>query len=197
MNAESPIRVREAGRDHAAGLSELFARSETACHCRYWHFSGDKNAWLDRMANFSETNRLEMAAALECASGEMAGVVALDAHRVVGWLKLSAAASLPKLYEQRLYRSLPCFSGSRDGVYAIGCVLVDPERRRRGVARALVRGAVERARKLGASAVEAFPRRAEGVADAELWLGPYSLFVEAGFEVVHDFAPYPVLRLHL
>jgi GNAT superfamily N-acetyltransferase len=149
------------------------------------------------MANFSDRNRTEMTAALECDSEEMAGTVALSEGRVVGWLKLSRATSLPKLYEQRLYRKLPCLSGARDGVFTVGCVLVDPALRRRGVARALLLAAVDTARTLGGSAIEAFPRRAESVADAELWLGPYSLFLETGFEVVHDFAPYPVLRLSL
>ena len=197
MNDSRALHVRRARPEHASGLADLFSRSEVPCHCRYWHFVGDKNAWLDRMANFSDRNRAEMTTSLECGSEDMAGVVALTEDRVVGWLKVSRAASLPKLYEQRLYRNLPCFSGARERVFAIGCLLVDPELRRHGVARALVRGALDTARGLGASAVEAFPRRAEGVADAELWLGPYSLFIEAGFEVVHDFAPYPVLRLTL
>lgn len=149
------------------------------------------------MANFADRNRAEMAAALECSSEEMSGAVALSAERVVGWLKLSRTSLVPKLYDQRLYRNLPCFSGARDGVFAIGCVLVDPAFRRRGVARALLRCAVDTARSLGGSAIEAFPRRADGVSDAELWLGPYSLFLESDFQVVHDFAPYPVLRLSL
>lgn len=197
MNGPSALLVRQARPEHAAGLVELFSRSEVPCHCRYWHFAGDKNAWLDRMANSSDRNRADMIAALECGGEDMTGLVAMSNRRVVGWLKLSKAVSLPKLYAQRLYRNLPCFSGARDGVLTIGCVLVDPGFRRRGVARALLEGAVDAARALRGSAIEAFPRRAEGVADAELWLGPYSLFVGAGFEVVHDFAPYPVLRLTL
>jgi GNAT superfamily N-acetyltransferase len=197
MDGPSSLVARPARPEHTGGLAELFSRSEVPCHCRYWHFTGDKNAWLDRVANVSDRNRAEMTAALECGSEEMAGTVALSAERVVGWLKLARATHIPKLYDQRLYRNLPCFSGAREGVFTIGCMLVDPAFRRRGVARALLRCTVDTARSLGGSAIEAFPRRAESVADAELWLGPYSLFLENGFEVVHDFAPYPVLRLSL
>ena len=32
-------------------LAALFERAESPCFCRYWHFEGDKNAWLDRCAN--------------------------------------------------------------------------------------------------------------------------------------------------
>jgi hypothetical protein len=45
--------------------------------------------------------------------------------------------------------------------------------------------------------VEAFPRSDLDVPAAALMMGPLALFVRAGFEVVHDFGPYPVLRLEL
>ena len=50
------------------------------------------------------------------------------------------------------------------------------------------------ARGAGATSLEAFPRSDVDVADAALMMGPLALFVRAGFEVVHDFSPYPVLR---
>jgi len=127
----------------------------------------------------------------------MHGVVALGGNDVVGWLKLAPAAAVPKLYAQRVYRRLPCFDGPRDGVLTVGCLLVDPAWRRRGVARALVHGAIAFARAEGARALEAFPRRADELRDEEAFTGPFSLFVEAGFQIVHDFQPYPVLRLDL
>jgi len=190
-------RVVTASAEHAGPLAELFARSDVACHCRYWHFPGDTNAWLARCAHEPGASRAEMNAALESASGEMSGVVALDGDRAVGWLKLAAATSVPKVYEQRLYRKLPCFGGDREGVLTVGCLLVDPERRKIGVARALLRGAVEHAAAIGARAIEAFPRRAEDLRDADAWMGPFSLFAREGFEIVNDFGPYPVMRLTL
>lgn len=191
------VRVAPAGAEHAQGLSGLFERADVACHCRYFHFPGTTNAWLDRCANQDGTNRAEMAAALEERSPEMMGVVALGGPGVVGWLKLAPASAVPKLYDQRIYRHLPCFSGPRDGVLAVGCLLVDPAVRGRGVAHALIAGAIDLGRSAGASAIEAFPRRAEGTRPDEIWTGPFAIFTKAGFEVVHDFAPYPVLRLAL
>jgi len=46
----------------------------------------------------------------------------------------------------------------------------------------------------GARCIEAFPRRAELLGPAELWTGPFSIYEQAGFKIVSDFAPYPVLR---
>lgn len=184
---------------HARGLVAFFDRLEIPCYCRYWHFAGTSNAWLDRSCHAPEENRRELVHALETGSPEAAGVVAFDVSTsdVVGWMKLAPAASVPKLYDQRLYRGLACLSGDRSGVLAVGCFLVDPVVRRTGLSDALVRGGVRVAREARARAIEAFPRRAEGLRDEEKWTGPFSAFERAGFAVVHDFGPYPVLRLDL
>jgi GNAT superfamily N-acetyltransferase len=197
MNASDAMRAERAGPEHTRGLSELFAQSGCACHCRYWHFQGDKNAWLDRSAHHAPDSRAEMAGALRAGSEAMRGVVASTDSRVIGWMKLCAAEAVPKLYDQRIYRGLPCFGGDRSGVLAVGCFLIDPDFRRRHVAQTLLERGIDLARADGARAIEAFPRRAEGVSDGELWMGPIELFVRAGFEEVHDFRPYPVLRLTL
>jgi GNAT superfamily N-acetyltransferase len=186
--------VRPVQPEDARALSALFERAGVACHCRYWHFAGTTNDWLARIAHAPDENRREMEHALASGSDEMRGLVAFAGGQIVGWLKLTPASAVPKLYDQRLYRGLPCLTGDRAGVLTVGCLLVDPGWRRRGVARALIAATVARARATGARAVEAFPRRADGVSDAELFTGPYAAFLEAGFEVVHDFAPYPVLR---
>ena len=180
------------------GLSALFDASGSTCFCRYWHFEGDKNQWLERLALEAETSRAELSHALESRSDEASGVVALAGERIVGWLKLSRADTVRKLYDQRLYRGLPCFGGARDRVLTIGCVLVAPDMRRRGVAVALARVAVECARSSGARAIEALPRRPrEAVSDAELFMGPWSALASLGFEQVGGEDPYPVMRLDL
>ncbi|HEY3254365.1 MAG TPA: GNAT family N-acetyltransferase [Polyangiaceae bacterium] len=192
--SELELVVAAAQAEHTAALLGLFERSGTPCHCQYWHFIGDKNAWLDRLFHAPEQNRAAFVESLASASAELRGVVALQAGQAVGWLKLTPAERVPKLYDQRLYRGLPVLSGAREGVLTVGCLLVDEELRRRGVARALVKHAVWLAETRGARCIEAFPRRAELAGPAELWTGPFDIFVQAGFKIVHDFAPYPVLR---
>jgi len=192
------LSVAEAAPAHAELLQALFEREACACYCRYWHFTGDKNAWLARVAHAPEQSRTEMLAALAAGSDEMRGMIALSGPaRAVGWMKLCPATDVEKLYAQRLYRGLPCFSGERRGVYAVGCFLVDSEHRERGVARALLEAGIQAAQRAGARAIEAFPRRADPAYAHELWTGPASIFFAAGFREVHAFAPYPVLRLDL
>jgi GNAT superfamily N-acetyltransferase len=191
--AQKPELLLEAAQaHHADALVSLFARTGTPCHCQYWNFSGDKNSWLDRLFHAPDQNRDAFVAGLE--SPGLKGVVALNAGQAVGWMKLCPAARVPKLYEQRLYKGLPCFGGARDGILTVGCMLVDEDWRRQGVARSLLRTGIELAVAAHARAIEAFPRRHEHARAPELWLGPVNVFLDAGFRIVNDFAPYPVLR---
>jgi len=145
------VNVRAARPTDGAALALLFSASSCPCHCRYFHFDGDKNDWLARCAD-GEINQRELDQALKSSSDEARGVVALDAERIVGWMKVAPAAAVAKAYAQRLYRGLPCFADDRTGVYLIGCALVHPEARKRGVATLLVQGAVLAATSWGARA---------------------------------------------
>lgn len=186
----------------ADDLGALFDACDCRCHCRYWHFPGDKNDWLDRTANAPDVNRDETSTALRAHRDDGRGVVARrdPVGPILGWLKIALGASTPKLFEQRYYRSLPIFGGDRAELAFVACLLVRPGARREGVARALVGGAVRHAKELAPDArfLVALPRvTTEPVADGELWLGPRAAFDGLGFEEVHSELPYPVLRLPL
>jgi GNAT superfamily N-acetyltransferase len=175
----------------------LFEAAHSTCFCRYWHFEGDKNAWLARSAFEPQVSCEEQSALVRAGDPAGRGLLALESEaegaRAVGWMKLAPRATLPKLRRLPVYRSLDL--GDDAGVYAIGCFLVDPAWRHRGVARALVTAAEKYARGWGATALEAYPRRTpDRLYDEEAWMGPESLFLAVGFVPVHDVAPYPVLR---
>jgi GNAT superfamily N-acetyltransferase len=176
----------------------LFERAGSSCYCRYFHFAGDKHAWLERSALSPELNRRELLLAIEQDSLEARGLVALTPDdAIVGWMKLAPAAALAKLWTQRPYRGLSNVERESSDCYTIGCFLVDPNQRRRGVARALVQAAPAIARQWGARWLQAVPYRA-AMAPAELiWTGPAELLRECGFREVGGVGPYPVLRLDL
>jgi GNAT superfamily N-acetyltransferase len=182
-------------------LHALFNAAASSCFCRYWHFSGTKNEWLDRCANRPEENAAELDSAVRSRDPAARGLVAVDRtdasrEEVVGWMKLTARRYLPKLRALPVYRSLDL--GDDVTTFSIGCILIHPGARGRGVARALVEAAPRFVREWGGRAIEAYPRRSsEPLHPEEAWQGPEPLYVAAGFQVVHDVAPYPVYRLTL
>lgn len=184
--------VRE---EHLPGLMRLFENADNPCFCQYWQFTGDSRDWQIQCANDPEKNR--EALKRQVVAGELMGLVALHGGHVVGWARLESPEKLHKLYQGRLYRGLPCFSGDRSRVLTVACFLVDPSWRRRGVAKHLLSVMKTHAARLGARHLEAFPRTATDVPDEQHWLGPPDLLAGRGFEVVHDFAPYPVMRISL
>lgn len=178
-------------------LDAFFEASASSCYCRYWHFTGNKNEWLERCAFRPEENAAELAAAVTSSAPEGRGLVAIDERGdVVGWLKLTPRASVPKLRALPVYRNHDL--GDDRVTYSIGCVLVRPDARGHGVVRALVEAAPGFAEAWGAKTIEAYPRRsAEPLHPEEAWQGPEKVFVDAGFRPVVDVAPYPVYQRNL
>lgn len=184
------MRVDALSAESLPGLLALFEASSSNCFCRYWHFGGNKNEWLDRLAHRPEENAAELTGAVGSEQGR--GLLAFDdAGAVIGWMKLTRRAEVPKLRGLSVYRTLDL--GDEEATFSIGCFLIHPEARGRGVARALVAAAPAFVRAWGGRAVEAYPRRSPApLYPEEAWQGPESLFSD--FDVVHDVAPYPVYR---
>lgn len=175
----------------------LFEAAHSPCYCRYWHFTGNKNDWLARAVDGGSANRAEQKAAIAEGGPAASGLVAIDTSSneepVVGWMKLAPRAALPKLRGLSVYRAHDL--GSDEGVFSVGCFLVHPAYRRRGVARALLGAAPAFVRARGGTSIEAYPRRSrEELHDEEALMGYESLFVELGFIPFGGEAPYPVLR---
>ncbi|HSC86910.1 MAG TPA: GNAT family N-acetyltransferase [Polyangiaceae bacterium] len=188
-----PLNVEPVRAHHGPALVQLFERTDCPCFCQYQGFAGDGRDWQNRCANERSVSRDALLDDL--AHERLIGSVASAGDELVGWVRVERAARLPKVYEGRVYRGLPCFTGDRAATWAISCFLVSPDWRRRGVSSALLSGAIDLARQHGAASIEAFPRGARDTSDEEQWTGPLSLYERAGFEVVSDFAAYPVLRL--
>lgn len=83
---------------------------------------------------------------------------------------------------------------SDDDAWMIGCVLILPAFRGRGVATQALSSIVDDLKFRGAQSVDAYPKR--GAQEArELWNGPESTYARLGFAVVREDAKRPVLRL--
>lgn len=75
------------------------------------------------------------------------------------------------------------------GVWAVTCFVTRAGFRHQGVSRALSAGTIELARSSGARAIEAYPMKpapGKEVPWGEMHVGALSVFLEAGFHVVHE-----------
>jgi len=140
-------------------------------------------------------------------SDQPPGLVAFDGERAVGWLSLG-----PRTDFERIVRSRVIPKVDDRPVWSIVCLAVSPAVRGRGVARALLAGAIDYARGKGAIALEAYPVRlptndagdAEAIHPNAAFTGTLPMFQREGFAVVADRASDPsssnqrvVVRLEL
>jgi GNAT superfamily N-acetyltransferase len=182
--------------EHEPAFAALFEACASSCFCQFWHFEGNKNAWLSRAADDPHQNRTDHAALLVAGDPRADGLLAFDGDLAVGWMKLTPRAAVPKLRRLPVYKALDL--GDDDGVWSIGCFLVRPSHRGTGIARALLAAAEAHVLACGGHAIEGYPRRStEPMHAEEAWMGPETLFTRAGFMPVGGeawAAPYPVLR---
>ncbi len=191
------MRIEPLGPANVDAWKALFDAAGSPCFCRYWHFAGAKNPWLERCAFTPEANAAEQTELVARDDVTARGLVAFaDDGTAIGWMKLAPRASVPKLRGLPVYKKLDL--GSDDEVYSVGCFLVHPAHRKNDVARALLSAADAYVLAWGGLVIEGYPRRSsEPMNDEEAWMGPEVLFPECGFVVHADVGPYPVYRKRL
>lgn len=163
------------------------------CWCAYWRLTSGEYA-----RSSPEANRALLLAA--CASGTAPGVLAYIGETPVGWCGIGPRASMGRLLRSR---TIPAIDDRP--VWSIVCFDVRVGYRRRGVAVALLDGAIEYARRAGAVALEAYPTDPDGQRlDAVFsYTGFTGMFEAAGFSRVLETAsrasgrPRWLMRLEL
>jgi len=117
-----------------------------------------------------------------CSRPVKPGVVAYEGDEVAGWAAVAPRSELPFARS----RKIPHVDGLP--VWSIWCIRVRPGHRGRGIAHALLDGAVGYAREQGAPAVEGYPVDNHG-AKVDLtmaYVGTRRLFEAAGFTKAAD-----------
>ena len=166
--------------EHWPEIQALFAN--IPCWCQYWRVSSREYGRVskDQLHEF-KLNERKNALRQQLEKSTPPGVLAYLDDRVVGWCGFG-----PRFEMERLARSRTIPAVDDLPVWSIVCFLVSTGYRRRGVARALLRGAIECAQAYGAPALEAYPvdpgkRR---IQSAQAYVGTTSLFEQAGFQRV-------------
>jgi GNAT superfamily N-acetyltransferase len=170
-NGAEPIVVRPAAIERFDDIEPVINRS---CWCQWWRQTAGE---------YSRSSREQQRAALreQCAAEPVPGVVAYLGELSVGWCGFG-----PRISMRRLERSRTIPKVDDLPVWSIVCFDVRPGYRRRGVAKALLAGAIDYARAHRAFALEAYPTDPGGTRrDATFsYTGFTSMFEAAGFQRV-------------
>jgi GNAT superfamily N-acetyltransferase len=160
------------------------------CWCMYYRRSGSQDP--PRGLTRAQANRREMKALVD--GGEVTGLLGYRGGVPVGWVSLGPRERYRKLERSPVMRPV-----DDKAVWSVICFVVPGPQRHRGVARALLDGAITYARKQGVRILEAYPVDRRGATrDDNLWFGTRAMFEDAGFEVVARRKPTrPVMRKSL
>jgi ribosomal protein S18 acetylase RimI-like enzyme len=182
------ITVRPLTPDTWDALAALFREGGDPrwCWCQFWRM---------RAKDMSGAKVPELQARLraQAESDEPPGLVAfddqLDPDRAVGWVSLGPRET----FEKVVYSAVIPKIDDRP-VWSIVCFAVSSSARGRGIAHALLEGAIDFARVQGADALEAYPVRLEDgepVHPNAAFTGTLPMFQSLGFEVVAERASDP------
>jgi GNAT superfamily N-acetyltransferase len=171
-------------------FERLFSQGNGWDFCWCMHFqrpsSLPKNKWLRTRAERGVRNRREKRKLVE--RGCAHGILVYAKGEPVGWCQYGPKEELPRIDNSRKYRGLAP-EGGRQRLWRITCFAVVKKCRKRGVASAALKAALEVIRNKGGGLVEAYPitrweTRAFG---NESTHGTASMFEKAGFKAVAPF----------
>ena len=126
--------------------------------------------------------------------GIVSGLLGYHEGLPVGWVSLGPREQYARLVTSRVMKAV-----DDKPVWSIVCFVVAGHMRRRGVAAAMLKGALAWARKKGVTLVEAYPvDTEERSGDDAMWFGAKSMYDDAGFvEVARRKPTRPVVRKKL
>jgi ribosomal protein S18 acetylase RimI-like enzyme len=174
--------------DHERGPAFADNPAWAKCYC---HFYAVPRAIAWKSLD-GDANRTAMSARIDAA--EMDGFLAYAGDEVVGWLNAQPRSRLPHCMA-RMGIPAPHAEAPAESSAVIVCFVIAPAWRRRGVARALLAGALASFEARGIQVVDAFPfKSGDSTTASEHYHGPSPLFREAGFDVLKEHKDLTVMR---
>jgi len=182
-------------RDRWPDLEAIFAARGCSiargCWCMYYRRSG-KAPTLRPGESRSSRNRRDLKAL--ASQDPPPGLIGYEAGKPVGWVSLGPREDYAKLQRSSVMKPV-----DKQPAWSIVCFVVPSAYRKQGIARQLLAGAIDYARKRGVRLLEAYPVDMAVTPEGEsLWFGTKTMYDEAGFEEVARRKPgRPVVRLRI
>lgn len=189
------IHTRPVGPNDLPDLARLFESQRTTRRCWCMAFCVTRSQFAAGWLNGGNQRRF---GAMVAASSTPMGILASQAADPVGWCACGprsryVAATTPR---SKIMRNRA--PDEDETVWLLPCLFVRAGRRGQGVTHALIRAAIELARREGASAIEGWPLAESERRARDAFLGREQVFEELGFNCVERPSPERVImRLEL
>ena len=162
------------------------------CWCMWWRVERGGKLWEETKGQRAKARMKKLVA-----SGKASGIIAFDGKKPVGWCSFGPRTDFPRIETVKAYRR-----DDTANVWCINCFFIARSHRGQGVARGLIRAAVETMAKRKVRIIEGYPvtktHDGKTLAAAFSWTGPLVIFEELGFaEVQRLAATKPLVRLKL
>ena len=171
--------------DYLGALDFHHAPHWSTCFCRFYYTDYSLEDWQNRTGEQNAREALE-----QIQSGQMNGFLAFDQDTCIGWCCADEAGRFIRLREQMQ----PLIEGKKVG--AVMCYVIRPEYREQGVARLLLRAAVDDFKTRGFDAILASP---VDIPDSPhmRYHGTLHMYEELGFQVIEQQGAMRIMRLDL
>lgn len=171
--------------DYMGSLDFHHAPHWATCFCRFYYTDCGQQEWQERTGEQNAAEAVDM-----IREGRMHGYLAFDGEKVIGWCCADDAEKFIRLKEEMR----PVIEGRKVG--SILCYLIRPEYRNQGVARLMLRKAVEDFR---ANGFEAVLTSSVDIRDEleKRYQGTLHMYEEMGFAKIQQHGLLSVMRLDL
>jgi ribosomal protein S18 acetylase RimI-like enzyme len=159
------------------------------CWCMAYRLSGSCEP-LPPGVTRAQANRAGLKALVN--AGNPPGLIGYRGNVPVGWVSIGPREEYAKLKRSPVMKPV-----DEQPVWSVICFVVPSEYRGQGVAQALLKGAVDYAKKQGATQVEAYPvDKPVRSKDDDMWFGAKAMYDNAGFKEVARRKPQrPIVRI--
>lgn len=184
------IRFEPLARSNWGKFVQLFGEKGACdnCWCMYYRLSkADYKEGRHNGGNRDAMKELVM-------QGRPTGILGLYEEQPIAWCAFAPREDYIKLERSRVHKRIDQLP-----VWSITCFFVDKSFRHNGISGALLKGVISYAKGKGIKVIEAYPAipTKEHLPDSSLWVGLYSAFKKAGFEVVDRTSPNrPMVRYY-
>lgn len=144
----------------------------STCYCRFYHTDCSFEQWKNRSGQENRQEAIE-----QIRAGKMKGYLAFDGDKCIGWCNANKANEYLRLQEY-----IGDFAADKK-VGIVICFVIHQEYRRQGVARLLLKQAVEDFKKQGYDGVLAMPVDIKDKPE-KLYRGTVNMYKEQGFKEI-------------